>query len=621
MKEWIVTNAIGGYASLTHQLTNTRKFHGLLVASLNPPTNRWVFVSNVFDQLQIGDNKYDLNSYKNKFSFDVFPSFSYTLDDIKIKKTIFMQHEKNTTIIRYKIDTDKPISMLHNPLINSRHFYDVNGQRYLSFHHDIVNNGVVIKPDNIDKTLKIFLKDAKFQPLHYWEELFYNIDRERNESWVDNNVHIGRFQKNIEKTCDYYLILTMEDNLNINPTKVYLKEIQRKKDLLINADLPVKCNKLVLSSDNFIVQKNNSKSVIAGYHWFGDWGRDTLLSLPGLTLVTKRFKDAKEILLNLSKYCNNGLIPNAFMDRDKTTVYNSVDASLWFVDRVFQYLKYTNDKKTLENTWKTLQSIIYRYIKGTDFGIKMDDDFLISHDPGLTWMDVRINDYYPTPRSKKAVEIQALWYNALKIMSNFAQLLNKNDKYIDLSEKVKENFNYKFTDLYDVIDIKDTSLRPNLIFLVSLDFNMIGKNIQKKIVDDIKSNLLTIFGLRSLSPYDPMYKGRYIGDYNKDIAYHNGIVWPWLMGPFIKAYIKVNDYSKKSREYAFNNFIEPMLEVFGTQWDGSINEIFDGEPIHNPRGCITQAWSVAEILRTWVEDIEFILPKYENIFKLSEISV
>ncbi|KYK20092.1 hypothetical protein AYK24_04200 [Thermoplasmatales archaeon SG8-52-4] len=621
MKEWIVTNALGGYASLTHQLTNSRKFHGLLVASLNPPTNRWVFVSNVFDQILLDDNKYDLSNFKNKFSFDVFPSFSYELNDIKIKKTIFMQHEKNTTIIRYKIDTDKPISILHNPLINSRHFYDVNAQRYLKFQHDIIKNGVVIKPANIDISLKIFLKDAKFQPLHYWEELFYDIDHQRNEAWVDNNVHVGRFQKNIEKSCDYYLILTIEDATKINPTNIYLKEIQRKKDLLINADLPVKCNKLILSTDNFIVQKNESKSVIAGYHWFGDWGRDTLIALPGLTLVTKRYKDAKEILLNLSKYCNNGLIPNAFMDRDKKTVYNSVDASLWFVDRVFQYIKYTNDKKTLEKTWKTLQSIIYNYIKGTDFGIKMDDDFLINHDSGLTWMDVKINDYYPTPRSKKAVEIQGLWYNALKIMSNFAQLLNKNDKYFELSEKVKENFNYKFNDLYDVIDIKDTTLRPNLIFLVSLDYTMIEKNMQKKIVDDINSNLFTIFGLRTLSPYDPMYKGSYIGGYNKDIAYHNGIVWPWLMGPFVKSYIKVNDYNEKSREYAFDNFIKPMLDVFGNQWDGSINEIFDGEPIYIPRGCITQAWSVAEILRTWVEDIEFILPKYEDIFKLSEISI
>jgi len=465
--------------------------------------------------------------------------------------------------------------------------------------------------------LKIFLKDTEFQPLHYWEELYYNTDRERNESWIDNNVHVGRFKKDIKKSCDYYLVLTIEDNFKNNPVQIYANEIKRKKDLLLNADLPVKCNKLALSTDNFIVQKNNSKSVIAGYHWFGDWGRDTLLALPGLTLVTKRFDDAKQILLTLSKYCKNGLIPNASMDRNSQAVYNSVDASLWYIDRVYQYLKYTNDKAFLEKVWKTLQSIILGYIKGTDFGIKMDDDFLISHDPGLTWMDVKIDDYYPTPRARKAVEIQALWYNALKIMSNFAQLIGKNDKFIDLSEKVKDSFNYQFDDFYDIIDVKDTSFRPNQIFLVSLDFTMIDENLQKKIVNEIQKELVTIFGLRTLSPNDSNYKGTYIGDYNKDIAYHNGTVWPWLMGPFIKAFVKV----KNQRKYAFDNFLKPMLDVFGEHWDGSIYEIFDGNPIYAPRGCITQAWSVAEILRSWVEDIEKISPEYETIFTSPEISV
>jgi len=617
MREWIVTNGLGGYASLTYQNTNTRKFHGLLIASLNPPTERWVFVSNVFDQIILNDTKYDLINHKNKFSFDVFPTFSYEINGVKIKKTIFMEYGKNTTIIRYKIDTKKPLTIFHNPVINSRHIYDVNRQRYLTFHHDYFNNCVSIKPGNIDKNLKIFLKDTEFQPLHYWEELYYNTDRERNESWIDNNVHVGRFKKDIKKSCDYYLVLTIEDNFKNNPVQIYANEIKRKKDLLLNADLPVKCNKLALSTDNFIVQKNNSKSVIAGYHWFGDWGRDTLLALPGLTLVTKRFDDAKQILLTLSKYCKNGLIPNASMDRNSQAVYNSVDASLWYIDRVYQYLKYTNDKAFLEKVWKTLQSIILGYIKGTDFGIKMDDDFLISHDPGLTWMDVKIDDYYPTPRARKAVEIQALWYNALKIMSNFAQLIGKNDKFIDLSEKVKDSFNYQFDDFYDIIDVKDTSFRPNQIFLVSLDFTMIDENLQKKIVNEIQKELVTIFGLRTLSPNDSNYKGTYIGDYNKDIAYHNGTVWPWLMGPFIKAFVKV----KNQRKYAFDNFLKPMLDVFGEHWDGSIYEIFDGNPIYAPRGCITQAWSVAEILRSWVEDIEKISPEYETIFTSPEISV
>jgi len=621
MREWIVTNGIGGYASLAYNNSNLRKYHGLLVASLNPPIERWVFISNIFDRIFCNEKEYCLQDFKNDFNFDVFPTFTYELDDIKVKKTVFMQYGKNTTLIRYRIETQKPLKISHSVVANSRHIYSVNKQRYLSFNHIINNKYIQIKPNNIDASIKIFLEDSEFKPIHYWEEFFYKIEHERNESWVDNNIHIGKFFKTINKTCDYYIALTTETEDIENPVKIYLNEIKRKKELLLKANLPVKCNKLVLSTDNFIVKKGDYKSVIAGYHWFGDWGRDALISLPGLTLVTKRFDDAKEILLSLGKYCKNGLIPNTFMERDSKTVYNTVDASLWYIDRVYQYLKYTNDVSFLEEIWETLQKIMLCYIKGTDFGIKMDEDLLISHDPGLTWMDVKIDDYYPTPRARKAVEIQALWYNALNIMSHFSQVLGKNDRYFELAEKVKENFNKNFNKLFDVIDTKDTSLRPNQIFLVSLDFSMINEKLQKKIVSNIQKDLLTIFGLRTLSPKDSNYKGSYLGDYNKDIAYHNGTVWPWLMGPFIKAYVKVKNGNKKSRDHAFKNFLKPMLDVFGDQWDGSIYEIFDGDPVYIPRGCITQAWSVAEILRCWVEDIENIKPKYEKIESLPKISV
>lgn len=616
MREWIVTNGLGGYASLTHRNTNTRKYHGLLISSLKPPAQRWVFVSNVFDELIYNDKKQDLRNLKNQFSFDVFPTFSYELNGIKIKKTIFMEHEKDTTILRYKIDTEKPFILTHNPVLNSRHIYDVNRQRYLSFQHEFANDTITIKPDNSDKTLKIVLADTEFQPLHYWEELFYSTDRDRNESWIDNNVHVGRFKKEIKESCEYYIILTLENNLRIDPEKVYTSEIKRKRNILLKSELPVKCSKLVLSSDNFIVKNAKSKSILAGYHWFGDWGRDTLISLPGLTLVTKRYDEARQILLNYSKFCKNGLIPNAFMDRDSAAVYNTVDASLWYIDRVFQYLKYTNDSAFLQKIWKTLQSIMLGYIKGTDFGIKMDEDFLIEHGPGLTWMDVKIGDYYPTPRTRKAVEIQALWYNDLCIMSNFAKMLGKSDKFGDLAKKVKDSFNSKFDQVYDIIDEKDTSLRPNQIFLVSLDYSMIDKPLQKKIVEDVQNNLFTIFGLRTLAKNDSRYKGTYLGDYNKDIAYHNGTVWPWLLGPFIKAYFTVNEHNKIHAKYAFEHFLKPMLEVYGDNWDGSIYEIFDGDPVYAPRGCITQAWSVAEVLRSWVEDIDNITPEYEETYLL-----
>ena len=532
-----------------------------------------------------------------------------------------MEHGKNTTMIKYKISTDKPVTLIHGPFINSRHFYDVNKQRYLSFHQNIFDNGISIKPVNIDKTLKIVLKDSIFEQKNYWEELYYEQDRERNESWIDNNIHIGYFKKTIEKSSDYFLILTVEEDINIDPLKVYYSEVERRKNLLEKANLPNKFDKLVLSSDNFIVHKGHGKSVIAGYHWFGDWGRDTLIALPGLTLVTKRFADAKNILLSLGNYCKNGLIPNVFMDRDSNPVYNTVDASLWFIDRVFQYLKYTNDHRFLQEIWETIQTIIHFYINGTDFDIYMDDDYLISHGPGLTWMDVNVDGHYVTPRSKKAVEIQALWYNALRIMSILANLLNENDEYFSLSENLKNSFNSQYDRQYDIIDTRDLSFRPNQIFLVSLDFTMIDDKLMKKIVNDTQKKLFTVFGLRTLSRDDSRYKGNYIGDYNKDIAYHNGMVWPWLLGSFIRAFIKVKDFTPESRKIAYKNFLNPMLNVFGSQWDGSIYEIFDGDPIYTPQGCISQAWSVAEILRCWVEDIENIKPNFEKIYKSYEISV
>jgi len=235
-------------------------------------------------------------------------------------------------------------------------------------------------------------------------------------------------------------------------------------------------------------------------------------------------------------------------------------------------------------------------------------------------MDVKIGNYYLTPRSKKAVEIQALWYNALQIMSMLSSLLGKNNPYSELARNVKHSFRKQYDQPYDVIDTKDLSMRPNQIFLVSLDFLLIDKHMQEQIVLEVQKTLVTLFGLRTLSPRDSRYKGRYIGNYNKDLAYHNGTVWPWLMGPFIKAFVKVKDCDPAQRRYAFQNFLQPMIDVYGNLWDGSIHEIFDGDPPYTPQGCTTQAWSVAEILRAWVEDIENIKPKYEPLL-LHEIGV
>ncbi len=621
MREWIVTNGLGGYASLTNSNNNTRKFHGLLIASLNPPVDRWVLVSNVEDTVCYKNQCYNLKNIKPKFEFNYFPSFNYNLPGIKINKKIFMLENENTTIIKYKIKTDEPIKIRHSPIINSRHFYNINEKNSFLIKQEVLKNQTNIYPNNTDKIIKIKVEKSNYFPNELWKEIQYQKDKERKDTYIDNYLLIGNFEKKIKKREEYFLVLTTEKKIYKNIESILKEEINKKRELILKTGLPNSFNKLILSTNNFIVQKGDGKSIIAGYHWFSDWGRDILISLPGLTLVTGRFNIAKQILNQLKKYCKNGLIPNVFNDRNSEASYNSVDTSLWFIDRTFQYLKYTNDHKFLLEMWPILVEIIDYYRIGTDYNIFMDKDFLISHDPGLTWMDVKIGDFYSTPRARKAVEIQALWYNALRIMSILSEKLGENNEYFSLSQKIKNSFNLYYDKQYDVIDTKDISLRPNKIFLVSLDFSLINQDLQSKIIKNIDENLYTIFGLRTLSQNDPGFNGIYLDDYNRDLSYHNGIVWPWLLGPFIKSFIKIKNNEEYWRKYAYKKYLKPMFHVFGDNWDGSINEIYDSIPPYTPRGCITQAWSVAEILRTWVEDIENIKPMYEKNYLSHEICV
>jgi predicted glycogen debranching enzyme len=621
MREWIITNGLGSYASLTNSNENTRKYHGLLISSLNPPINRWVYISNIEDTICFRNQNYNLNNFKSNFSFDYFPSFDYTIPGIKINKTIFMPENENTTIIKYKIKTNRPIKIKHSPIINSRHFYEISKNNSFSIKQMISKNQTNIYPSNTDKIIKITLKNSKYFPLESWKEKQYKRDKERNDTYIDNNLSIGTFEKKIKDKDEYFLILSIENKEYNNIKSIYKDEINKRREIILKTGLPDTFKKLILSTNNFIVKKGEGKAVIAGYHWFSDWGRDTLISLPGLTLVTSRFNIAKQILNELRKYCKNGLIPNVFIDRKSEASYNSVDTSLWYIDRIFQYLKYTNDNNFLIKLWPTLIEIIEYYRTGTNYNIFMDKDYLISHDPGLTWMDVKIGDFYPTPRTKKAVEIQALWYNALRIMSILSKKLGENDEYLALSQKVKNSFNNKFDKRYDVIDTKDLSIRPNQLFLVSLDFSMIDHKIQSEIVNNVDKELCTIFGLRTLSPKNEGFKGIYLDDGNRDLNYHNGIVWPWLLGQYIKSFIRIKNDEDYWRNFAYKKYLKPMLHIFGKNWDGSINEIYDGVPPYIPRGCITQAWSVAEILRTWVEDIENIKPIYEKNYLSYEICI
>jgi predicted glycogen debranching enzyme len=383
-------------------------------------------------------------------------------------------------------------------------------------------------------------------------------------------------------------------------------------------------NWTLLAADSFIVQNaKGRKDVIAGYHWFEPWGRDTFISLPGLLLVTGRFGEAKEILRSFIGYLKGGLIPNFISDKTGDLAYNTVDGTLWYVNAVLQYVKYTGDFEFVRSElWSGLQSIIEHHLRGTMFGIRLDEDGLLLHGPQLTWMDASVDGVEVTPRAGKAVEIQALWYNALRTIELFIDKFgedNLKQEYADLAERARKSFNGKFWNprrscLFDVLEPKaiDASMRPNQIFAVSLDYSMLNAESSRKVVEVVEKELATPFGLRTLSLDDPKFIGRCYGDRrSRDTAYHNGTIWPWLMGPYVSAYLKVHD-SAEARSEVLEKLILPFFTQ-GVTRDciGTINEIYDCDAPNEPRGAVSQAWSVAEPLRAYVEDVLGVKPKFK----------
>jgi predicted glycogen debranching enzyme len=383
---------------------------------------------------------------------------------------------------------------------------------------------------------------------------------------------------------------------------------------------------ILLATDSFIVTgAGDRKSVIAGYFWFEAWGRDTFISMPGLMLVTGRFEDARKILLDFMGHCRQGLIPNFVQDKSGEPSYNTVDATLWYVNAVLQYLKYTGDFKFVQKQlWESLKAIVDWHEKGTAFGIRLDSDGLLAHGPRLTWMDAEVDGTALTPRAGKAVEAQALWYNGLRTMQLLANRFEEKslaEKYAEMAAKARKSFNEKFWNdekscLFDVVEESgvDAALRPNQIIAAALDFTMLDKNKAERIVDAVHHELLTPCGLRTLARSDPRYRGIYVGDRrSRDQAYHNGTVWAWLLGPFTTAFLKAKGYGDYRREYALKNLILPLsAQQISQAGLGTLREVFDGDPPHVPRGCIAQAWSVAEPLRAYVEDVMQVRPKFEK---------
>jgi predicted glycogen debranching enzyme len=668
-REWLVTNGLGGYSSSTVLGINTRKYHGLLVAALNPPINRWILLTKLDEELKIGTQTFALGAnefhdvmypegyrYLSSFVLNPFPTSTYEVECVTLQKTVFMPYMKNATAVIYNVSNplEERLSIHVSPLVNSRHIYSMTDKNALqwSFLQKRLGDAVLLETsDSISSLILAPSQDSSFVEESWWiEKLFFRSDAARMESSVDDQFRPGFFSFSVEpKETKRFHVLAAAGRTDGKAKSLFSsfgkttedieqllrEELERRKALVaqfkeryVASEIDDWMKWLIQAVDSFIVYRASTrrKSVIAGYHWFDDWGRDSLISLPGLTLVTGRFGDAQEILRTFERYCDKGVIPNRFSDKaGDIPLYNTVDATLWFFNAVLQYLKYTGDYRFVqEKLWTTMKEIIEYHLQGTIFGIHMDDDGLISHGPQLTWMDATIPDRFVTPRDGKAVEIQALWYNALKTMQLLAKRFNqpnKTEKYRSLAEKARASFSQKFWNprkeyLFDVVSNSsaDLSLRPNQLIAVSLDFPIIDMKRAEKIVDIVWKRLWGTYGLKTLPDTDPRYIGNYLGDWNhRDSAYHNGTVWAWLLGPFTTAFLKTKNHEENWRKFAFKTFLQPLFQEQIRQAGlGTISEIFDGNEPHHSQGCISQAWSVAEPLRAYVEDVALVRPAYEK---------
>ncbi len=664
--EWVVTNGLGGYASSTALGVNTRKYHGLLIAAFNPPSDRRVLLTKLDEEVRVGSKSSSIGSnefeygiqpkgyrFLSSFSLDPLPTYKYAVEQVQLQKTMFMPYGKNATVVSYDIFNphNERVSIRVFPLVNCRYFHSTTEKEKLNweFIQKPLEHGVIVRPSVPLSTLIISSGDGQyFAGKGEWiERIYFRVDSSRGDSCQDDVFQPGWFEFNVapERRKKFFVVATAaktEGEANSVLSSAYKdihtlrdQELKRREGLLEKfqeqySDIKIEdwLKWLVLATDSFIVNRESTKtkSVIAGYPWFEDWGRDSLISLPGLTLITGRFEDAKQILLTFKQYCRRGIIPNRFPDQaGEKPNYNTVDATLWYFNAVLQFLKYTGDHDFVhKQLWSLLRSIVEHHRQGTLYHIRLDKDGMIEHGPQLTWMDAMVKNKFVTPRDGKAVEIQALWYNALKTMEMLATHFNQKEQaeeYSVMAERARKSFVEKFWNprtgcLFDVIhgEQRDASLRPNQVIAVALDFPILDKAMGEKVVKTVWKRLFATYGLKTLAEDDPHYIGKYLGDWDhRNKAYHNGTVWAWLLGPFTTAFLKLKNHEKNWRVYALNTFLQPLFQKETFQAGlGTISEIFDGDPPHTPRGCTTQAWSVAEPLRAFMEDVMLKRPPYEG---------
>lgn len=622
-KEWLVTNGTGSYGSGTVAGILTRRYHGLLVAALDPPLERTLLCSKCDETAVYNGKEYPLSSnrwqsqnvspegyrYIDGFYLEgTIPVWRYAFDNVFLEKRIWMEPKVNTTYVQYLlIRASFPVDLSFKAMVNYRGFHNTTHAGNWRFEIAAVESGLKVQAFQGAVSFYIFSNMAKASVQNEWyNHYFLSEEQERGLDCVEDHLHAGTFTARMNEGESLTFVFTTDAAADLDG-KTSL-ERRKKQERLESSQKPFWIRQLVLASDAFIVDKPPyGKTIIAGYHWFGNWGRDTMISLPGLALTTGRFDVAKKILQTFAKFVDQGMLPNRFPDIGHLPEYNSVDASLWYFEAIRAYFNATQDLDLVKDLFPILSSMIEWFQKGTRYQIRVDakDGLLHAGEEGvqLTWMDAKVGDQVITPRIGKPIEVNALWINALRIMADFAHLLNQSSQgFVIAGEKASIGFQRFWMNqvgyCYDVLDGpdgNDLTLRPNQIYAVSLFTSPISTDKQKKIVDVVGRLLLTPRGLRSLSPEDSRYRGRYVGSpAERDSAYHQGTVWGYLLGAYSLAHFKV--YKNKRAALEILQSMESHLMESGI---GTCSEIFDGDPPHMPRGCIAQAWTVAEILRAW----------------------
>jgi predicted glycogen debranching enzyme len=655
--EWLYTNGLGGYASSTIVGLNTRGYHGLLISSLNPPVNRWLTLSRLDEVVatEAGEENFSTEQtskgvihrgYRliNRFALNPLPEMTYTTEDgVTFKKTIFMVYRRNLTVVNYEISNPEETVFTVTPYQTCRELKarpekldftpgmeSLNEHTYLSF--DDRNRSpwmLAYTPDAEFTPTEIRVSDPqiyrkeKSLGLPFKEELFtpgvYHMVLEPGNHFLSFLFAVASTHKELMKKFDSLLEAKTKDF-----AKLRFEEIRRRKVLndrsfaLAEQQRDQDIEWLIFNADSFIVDRvsTGQKSVIAGYHELADIGLDALVSLPGLTLAISRFQDARAILTNYARHSRYGLVANDFPDKGIQPEYDSVDASLWFILSVRKYLHVTADIEFLSGIiWDTMESIIGSYRMGTKFNIHEDHDGLIfSGIEGVevSWMNERISDWCATPRIGKCVEVNALWYNVLMAMAEMSEMRGRDPfEYRAVAQWVREAFyqtfwNEKKKCLFDYIndEEKDSSIRPNQIFALSLPHMLLDHDKAKSVLKVVTKELLTPFGLRTLSPHDRKFARAHTGGpKSRADATHNGSVHPWLIGPYISAYLSVNGRTRENREYAETKFFRPVLETIRRGCLGTVSGMFDGSKPHRDRGCVSRARCVAELLRVYFEEL------------------